>query len=86
MIGVETWRIVATCLLTLGGLVLVLVAMAQARDRKGSTRGDVARSALISLGVLAVADALAATVLPSTITWGIVAAEWILIGVVTLAD
>jgi hypothetical protein len=37
----ETWRIIATSLFAAGGLVMVLVAMAQVRDRKHNRRADV---------------------------------------------
>lgn len=75
----DTWRIIATSLLGLGGIVMTLVFMAQARDRRGSTHGDVIRVALISLAVFAVLCALTATVLPDTIVWGLVVAIAIVI-------
>ncbi|WP_344871760.1 hypothetical protein [Allokutzneria multivorans] len=69
----ETWRMIATGVFALGGLVLVLVAMAQVRDRKHSTRAQVTQTGLIALAVLSVVTALIATVLPETIAWALVA-------------
>ncbi|WP_075738116.1 MULTISPECIES: hypothetical protein [Actinoalloteichus] len=82
----ETWRIIATGLMVVGGLILVLVAMAQARDRRGSTRIDVLRAGGISLALLAVCVALVATVLSPTFAWGLVAATAIAVTVITLAE
>ncbi|GGM65691.1 hypothetical protein GCM10012275_40340 [Longimycelium tulufanense] len=83
---VETWRIVAASLMAVGGFILALVAMAQTRDRRGRDQLDVLRTGAIALGILAVITLLVATVLPSTVSWGLVAASWIMVGVVTLAD
>ncbi|AOS61087.1 hypothetical protein [Actinoalloteichus hymeniacidonis] len=80
------WRAIATGLMVVGGLILVLVAMAQARDRRGSTRVDVLRAGGISLAVLAVCVALVATVLTPTFAWGLVAATIIADGVILIAD
>ncbi|WP_189059938.1 hypothetical protein [Longimycelium tulufanense] len=82
----ETWRIVAASLMAVGGFILALVAMAQTRDRRGRDQLDVLRTGAIALGILAVITLLVATVLPSTVSWGLVAASWIMVGVVTLAD
>ncbi|AHH93669.1 hypothetical protein GCM10010174_24240 [Kutzneria viridogrisea] len=75
----DTWRIIATCLLGLGGIVMTLVFMAQTRDRRGSTHWDVIRVSLISLGIFAFLCLLTATVLPATIAWGLVVAIAIII-------
>jgi cell division protein FtsW (lipid II flippase) len=71
---VDTWRIIATSLLALSGIVMTLVFAAQARDRRGSSHKDVIRVVLISLVVFAVLCVLTATVLPDTIVWGLVVA------------
>jgi uncharacterized membrane protein len=71
----ETWRVIACCLLTLAGLVLVMVAMAQVRDRKGSTRQEVTRTGLIALGVLALLVVIVATIANQTVGWALVAAS-----------
>lgn len=83
---VETWRIVATSAFLLGGLVMVLVGMAQARDRRGARRGDVRRAAGIGLALVAVVAVLIASVLPSVVAWGVVAATAIAVVFVTMWD
>ena len=75
----EIWRIIATSLLGIGGLIMTLVFMAQVRDRRGSTTQKVVRAGLISLAVFAVLCLLVATVLPDTIAWGIVVAVGMII-------
>jgi hypothetical protein len=82
----ETWRIVATSLFGLGGLVMVLVAMAQVRDRKHSTHGEVVRAGLIGLAVLIIIAANIATWLPSVVSWGLVAATAFAVFFLTMMD
>ncbi|MEU4801188.1 hypothetical protein [Actinosynnema sp. NPDC023587] len=82
----ETWRIVAAGSFIVGGLIMVLVGMAQARDRKNARGADVWRAALIGLGVVAVVAVLIAYVLPSVAAWGIVAATAIAVLFVTMMD
>ncbi|WP_158848077.1 hypothetical protein [Saccharothrix deserti] len=82
----ETWRIVATGSFLLGGLVMILVGMAQARDRKGAMPSDVWRALLIGAVMVAVVAVLIAYVLPSVIAWGIVAATAIAVVFVTMMD
>ncbi|RJQ74130.1 hypothetical protein D5S17_23725 [Pseudonocardiaceae bacterium YIM PH 21723] len=82
----ETWREIATGLFVLGGLVLVLVAMAQARDRKGGAKGDVLRAGLIALVVLGVLTLVIATVATKTIAWALVAAVGMIVGTVLFID
>ncbi|MER5268493.1 hypothetical protein ABTZ99_41015 [Actinosynnema sp. NPDC002837] len=82
----ETWRIVATSAFLLGGLVMILVGMAQARDRKGAKRPDVMRALLIGAVVVAVVAVLIAYVLPSVLAWGVVAATAIAVVFVTMWD
>jgi hypothetical protein len=83
---VEKWRLVATGSFLLGGLVMVLVGMAQARDRKGARRSDVRRAALVGLVVVAFVAVLIAYVLPSVVAWGVVAATAIGVVFVTMWD
>jgi hypothetical protein len=83
---VETWRIVATSAFLLGGLVMILVGMAQARDRKGARRSDVMRALLIGAVIVALVAVLIAYVLPSVVAWGIVAATAIAVVFVTMMD
>ncbi|WP_016696653.1 hypothetical protein [Actinoalloteichus spitiensis] len=82
----EIWRMAATALLVLFGGILVLVVMAQARDRKGRSRGDVARNGAIASAVLVVAVLGVALWLPSTVAWGLVAAAGIAVAVLTMVD
>ena len=70
----ETWRVIAGVLIGFGGLILVLLAMAQTRDRKGATNSTVALSGAISLTVVALLCVLSLTVLPGPVVWGVVAA------------
>jgi hypothetical protein len=83
---VETWRIVATSAFLLGGLVMILVGMAHARDRKGARRSDVMRALLIGAVTVALIAVLIAYVLPSVVAWGVVAATAIAVVFVTMMD
>ncbi|MGH3622677.1 MAG: hypothetical protein ACRDQ5_12925 [Sciscionella sp.] len=65
----QLWRITAAVLLGAGGLVLVLMAMAQARESRGGTNTRVAVTGLVSFGVAALLTALVATVLPAAQAW-----------------
>lgn len=82
----ETWRLVASGLFVLGGLVMVLVAMAQVRDRKRTSHFEVIRAGLISLAVVAVLTLLIAYVLPSVVSWALVAATAMAVFFLTMMD
>ncbi|MFJ8959889.1 hypothetical protein ACIRG5_10900 [Lentzea sp. NPDC102401] len=82
----ETWRIIATSLFAVGGLVMVLVAMAQVRDRKHSRRTEVVQAGLIGLVVVAVITASIALWLPSVVAWALVAATAIAVLFLTMVD
>jgi uncharacterized membrane protein len=82
----ETWRIIATCLFGAGGLVMVLVAMAQVRDRKHSQRVEVIQAGLIGLVVVVVVTASIALWLPSVVAWALVAATAMAVLFLTMAD
>jgi hypothetical protein len=82
----ETWRIVATSLFGVGGLVMVLVAMAQVRDRKHSHRKEVLQAGLIGLVVVAVITLSMALWLPSVVAWALVAATAMAVLFLTMAD
>lgn len=82
----ETWRIIATSLFGAGGLVMVLVAMAQVRDRKHSHREDVLRAGLIGLVVVAVITVSIALWLPSVVAWALVAATGMAVLFLTMVD
>jgi uncharacterized membrane protein len=83
---VETWRQVATGLFVLGGLVMVLVAMAQVRDRKRTSHAEVVRAGLIGLAVVAVLAVLIAFWLPSVVAWALVAATAMAVFFLTMMD
>jgi hypothetical protein len=82
----ETWRAVATGLFVLGGLVMVLVAMAQVRDRRGATRAEVVRAGVIGLAVVAVVATTIAYWLPSVVSWAVVAATAMAVFFITMMD
>jgi hypothetical protein len=82
----EAWRVIAGVLLGAGGLVLVLLTMAQVRDRKGSTHGSVALSGAIAFVVLAIVCLLSLTVLPATLVWGLVVAVAVIVTVLLLTS
>jgi hypothetical protein len=89
----QTWRVLGSVVLGLGGLLAVLIAMAQARDsaigyrpgRGPSTGTRVAAAAGIGLGVLAIALLLSLTILPLFVVWGLGAAVWLIIAALFLA-
>jgi hypothetical protein len=83
---VDTWRIIASGLFGLGGLVLVLVAMAQVRDRKRSSHFEVVRAGLIGLAVVAVIALLIVYWLPSVVAWALVAATAMAVFFLTMMD
>jgi hypothetical protein len=76
---VEGWRLIAGGLVAVSGIVLMLLVMARARERRGSTAGDVAVAGAISLAVLAILILLVLLVLPSTAVWTVVVlvAGWV---------
>ncbi|MET9231432.1 hypothetical protein [Lentzea sp. NPDC003310] len=82
----ETWRLVATALFAVGGLVMVLVAMAQVRDRKHSRRSQVVQAGLIGLVVVVVVTAAIALFLPSVVAWALVAATAMAVLFLTMVD
>lgn len=82
----ETWRIIATGLFLVGGLVMVLVAMAQVRDRQYRTKGQVAQTGWISLGIVAVLTVSIAFWLPQVVAWALVATTAVLVLFVTMVD
>jgi peptidoglycan/LPS O-acetylase OafA/YrhL len=82
----ETWRIIATGAFVVGGLLMVLVAMAQVRDRKHSQRVQVWQAGLIGVAVVAVLTVGIAFWLPSVVAWALVAATVAAVLFVTLVD
>ena len=75
----ETWRIIATCLAAFGGVIMTLLMTGKTRDRRDSTAGDIARVALWSSLFFAVLCLFIALVLPGTVVWGIVAAQYMIL-------
>ena len=75
----ETWRIIATCLLAFGGLVMTLLITGKVRDDRHRDAGDVWRVAAWSGLFFLVVCLLIGTVLPATIVWGVVAAQYMIL-------
>jgi hypothetical protein len=78
-----------------GGVLLVMVAVAQARDNAAlrERRGGhgpagpvVLRTTLLGMAVLAVLVIGVLTVLPQFVVWTVSALMWLVLGVVMLAD
>jgi len=82
---VEIWRIVATGLLAVFGVLLALIVMAKVRDRTGRS-GDVAISGAVTFTALVVLGVLMLTVLPGVLTWVIVAVVGAAVSVMVLAS
>ncbi len=82
----EGWRLIATVLLAVAGLVIVLLTMAKTRDRRDATGGQVALNGAISFTVLVVLCVLTLTVLPATATWVVVGVAGAAVTVMLLAS
>jgi hypothetical protein len=91
---VELWRLGGAGMVAVGGLVLVLVAVAQARDgaalraRRGRRGAGpvVLRTSLLGLALVAVTVIGVLTVLPQLLVWTMSALIWLVVGIVILAD
>ena len=80
----ETWRIVATALITAVGAFMVFGVMATVRARRDTGPRDVARAGLRGgLAVIAVA-VLTATVLPPVVCWSLIGAGALIASVVMI--
>jgi RsiW-degrading membrane proteinase PrsW (M82 family) len=90
----DVWRVIGAVIVGLGGVLLVMVAMAQARDSaiRFRRRGDeppparVLRTALLGLAILGVTLVLVLTVLPQLAVWTLSALIWLILGVLFLID
>jgi hypothetical protein len=82
---VEPWRIVATALLAVAGVLLVLVIMAKVRDNTSSS-GQVLISGVVTFTALVLLGVLMLTVLPALLTWGIVIVAVAAVSVMLLAS
>ncbi|EHK86003.1 hypothetical protein ACWGRK_04725 [Saccharomonospora azurea] len=81
----EAWRILATALLGVSGLIGTLLVMARAREKTG--RGTtVAVTGLVGLTALAVAAVLTLTTLPGPVTWALAGATALIVSVLALAS
>ncbi|WP_020669671.1 hypothetical protein [Amycolatopsis nigrescens] len=81
----ETWRIIATALLALPGIVLVPVVMAKVRDRTHSS-GQVAVSGAVTCTALLLLGLLTFTVLPPVVAWTAVVVLVTAVSVMLLAS
>lgn len=68
----EVWRAIPAALFAAGGLVAVLVSMAQARDRRHATHLTVITTGLVVLIVVAGLTLAIAGILPVLVGWGLV--------------
>jgi hypothetical protein len=82
----EAWRLIAAALIAAGGVVLVLFVMARARERGGSTTGQVALAGAITFTVLSVLCVLVVTVLAPWLTWSLVILVGLTVTVMLVAD
>jgi hypothetical protein len=82
---VEAWRIFATALLAVPGVIGVLLAMAGARERTGRS-ATVAITGLVGVTALAVACFLTLTVLPGTAAWTLAGVVAVTVSVLALAS
>src|SRR5699024_8178656 len=81
--NVEAWRIVATALLGISGLLGILIVMAGVRERTGSST-TVAVSGLVSLTALLVCCVLTLTVFSGIVTWGLAGVTMVATGVLVI--
>ena len=65
------WRAIPAALFAVEGVVLVLVAMAQARDRRGATHLTVILTGLVVLVLAGVLTVVVAALLPPLAGWGV---------------
>jgi hypothetical protein len=68
---VTVWRAIPAALFAVEGVVLVLVAMAQARDRRGATHLRVIVTGLVVLVAAAAVTLAIAALLPPLVGWGV---------------
>ncbi|WP_216213565.1 hypothetical protein [Amycolatopsis aidingensis] len=81
----ETWRVIATALLGVAGIIGTLIVLAKVRERTGSG-GQVALSGAMCCSALGILAVLALTVLPAAVTWVIVGALAITVTVALAAS
>jgi|GEM_PF-5285410 len=89
----ELWRALGAAAVGSAGLLLVLVAIAQARDSaipgsrtgRDGRRAKIAQTSGIGLAILIVVLALVITVLPPLVVWGLAAAFWLILLALFLA-
>lgn len=83
----ETWRVLGAVAAGCGGLLLIIISMAHAREhavrekrsRFADTAARVSRTGLIGLAALAVGLLLMLTVLPQFMVWTTAAAVWLIL-------
>jgi len=80
----EGWRLIAAVLFGTGGLILVVFAMAKARDRRDATGGHVAITGAVAFTVVTVLTVLVATALPASVAWSLVGMVAVLVSVLLL--
>ncbi|QWF81360.1 hypothetical protein [Amycolatopsis sp. CA-230715] len=81
----EGWRIIATVLLAVAGVLLTLAVMAKVRDHTQSS-GQVAIGGAVTFTILLILGVLMLTVLPAVVTWVLVAVVVAAVSVMLLAS
>ncbi|OQO92891.1 hypothetical protein B1813_12245 [Saccharomonospora piscinae] len=81
----ETWRILATGLMAVPGLIGVLLVMAKARERTGRA-SSVAVTGLVGVTALLVAGVLTLVALPPVAAWVLAGSVTVIVSVLAMAS
>lgn len=80
----EGWRLIAAVLFGTGGLILMVFAMAKARDYRGATGGHIAITGAVAFTLTAVLTVLVLTALPASVAWSLVGFVGVVVSVLLL--
>jgi hypothetical protein len=92
---VELWQVAGAGIIGVGGIVLVMVAVAQTRDNvalrarrggRGPSGPAVLRTSLLGLALVAVTVVGVLTVIPQFVVWTLSALIWLVVAIVFIAD
>ncbi|KID29412.1 hypothetical protein [Prauserella rugosa] len=81
----ETWRIFATALLGVSGLLTVLIVMARVREKTGRWQA-VAVAALVGVTALLLTCVLMLTTLPADVSWWLAGGLTVFVAVLAFAS
>ncbi|GAA1942762.1 hypothetical protein [Amycolatopsis minnesotensis] len=81
----QSWRVIATVVLAVAGVLLALAVMAKVRDHTQDS-GQVAIGGAVTGTVLLILGVLMLTVLPGVVTWVLVAVVVAAVSVMLLAS